>query len=108
PAARAARGRSRFSRTIEARYWRTDTNGPNAAQEESSMVYAPAAVTADQLTRLRDAFAGEIVTPADEGYDEARRLWNAVHDLRPAAVLRPTTSAEVATAIRFARDNDLP
>ena len=48
------------------------------------MVQATAALTADQLTRLRDTFRGEIVTPADEGYDEARRLWNAIHDRRPA------------------------
>jgi FAD/FMN-containing dehydrogenase len=71
------------------------------------MVQAPAALTGDQLSRLRDAFGGEIVTPADDGYDEARRLWNAVHDLRPAVVVRPTTANEVATAIRFARDHDL-
>jgi len=64
-------------------------------------------LTGDQLGRLRDAFDGEIVTPADDGYDGARRLWNAVHDRRPAVIVRPTTTAEVATAIRFARDEDL-
>ncbi len=71
------------------------------------MVQPPAALTGDQLSRLRDAFRGEIVTPDDEGYDEARRLWNAVHDRRPAVIVRPTTTGEVATAIRFARDHDL-
>ena len=64
-------------------------------------------LTGEQLARLRDAFDGEIVTPTDDGYDEARRLWNAVHDRRPAVIVRPTTTAEVATAIRFARDHDL-
>jgi FAD/FMN-containing dehydrogenase len=64
-------------------------------------------LTGDQLNGLRDAFRGEIVTPTDGGYDEARRLWNAVHDRRPAVVVRPTTTDEVATAIRFARDHDL-
>ena len=71
------------------------------------MVQAPAALTVNQLSRLRDAFHGEIVTPDDGGYDEARRLWNAVHDRRPAVLVRPTTTDEVATAIRFARDHDL-
>lgn len=61
----------------------------------------------DQLRRLRAAFSGEIVTPADDGYDEARRLWNAMFDRMPAAVVRPRTSEEVATAIRFAREQDL-
>src|SRR5687768_8147893 len=61
----------------------------------------------DQLRRLRAAFGGEIVTPADGTYDEARRLWNAMFDRRPAALVRPTSSAEVATVIRFAREHDL-
>ena len=64
-------------------------------------------LTDDKLARLRDTFAGEVVTPADDGYDEARRLWNAVHDRRPAVIVRPTTTDGVASAIRFARDHDL-
>ena len=71
------------------------------------MVQATATLTNGQLSRLRETFDGEIVTPDDNGYDEARRLWNAVHDRRPAVIVRPTTTTEVATAIRFARDHDL-
>jgi FAD/FMN-containing dehydrogenase len=65
------------------------------------------ALTGDQLRSLKEAFGGEVVTPTDEGYDEARRLWNSVHDRRPAALVRPRSAGEVATAIRFARDRDL-
>jgi FAD/FMN-containing dehydrogenase len=65
------------------------------------------ALTGDELRSLKEAFGGEIVTPTDEGYDEARRLWNSVHDRRPAALVRPRSAGEVATAIRFARDHDL-
>ena len=64
-------------------------------------------LTGDQLTRLRASFDGPIITPADGTYDDARRLWNAVHDRRPAVIVRPRSSAEVATAIRFAREHDL-
>jgi hypothetical protein len=67
------------------------------------MVHAPAGLTGAQLTRLRDVFGGEIVTPADDDYDDARRLWNAVHDKRPAVIVRPTTNDEVAIAVRFAQ-----
>jgi FAD/FMN-containing dehydrogenase len=71
------------------------------------MIQASAGLTSVQLARLRDSFGGEIVTPADESYDEARRLWNAMHDRRPAVIVRPESADQVATAIRFARDHDL-
>ena len=56
------------------------------------MVQSTTGLTRDQAGRLRDAFAGEIVTPADTSYDEARRLWNAVHERRPAVIVRPGTA----------------
>ncbi len=62
---------------------------------------------AEPLEQLRSAFSGEIVTAADDSYDEARRLWNSVHDRRPAALARPRSREDVAAAIRFARDHDL-
>ena len=58
------------------------------------------------LDRLRRT-CGEVITPGDSTYDDARRLWNALHDRRPAVIVRPTTAQKVATAIRFAREHDL-
>ncbi len=49
----------------------------------------------------------EVLMPEDAGYDDGRRLWNAVHDRRPALIARPSTAEEVATAVRFAREHDL-
>jgi len=40
-------------------------------------------------------------------YDDARLVWNAVIDRRPAIVVRPTTEPDVIAAVRFARDSDL-
>jgi len=37
----------------------------------------------------------------------ARRLWNAIHDRRPAAIARPANAQEVAAAIAFGRARDL-
>ncbi len=59
------------------------------------------------IDRLRRSFSGEVILPADAPYDDARRLWNALHDRRPAMIVRPTSPEEVATAIRFGRDHDL-
>jgi FAD/FMN-containing dehydrogenase len=60
------------------------------------------------LASFRDAFSGEIVLPGDAGYDPARAVWNGMIDRRPAIVVRPTTSADVVEAVRFAREQDLP
>ncbi len=71
------------------------------------MVDAAAALPPRALDQLRRSFGGDIITPTDAGYDDARRLWNAIHDRRPAAIVRPTSAAEVATAVRFGRDRGL-
>jgi len=68
---------------------------------------AHAALRARDLDPLRRSFGGDIVTPADGGYDEARRLWDSLYDHRPALVVRPTDAGEVAVAIRFARERGL-
>jgi hypothetical protein len=57
---------------------------------------------------LAEGFAGELVLPGDAGYDSARAVWNGMVDRRPAVVARPAAAADVATAIRFARERDLP
>jgi hypothetical protein len=46
-------------------------------------------------------FAGSLMRPDDHGYDDARRLWNAAFDRRPAFIARCTSTADVASAIRF-------
>jgi FAD/FMN-containing dehydrogenase len=70
------------------------------------MAEATAPLAPRHLDQLRRA-VGEVVTPDDPTYDEARRLWNAIHDRRPAVIVRPTTATRVATAVRFAREHDL-
>jgi FAD/FMN-containing dehydrogenase len=60
-----------------------------------------------QLNGLRDIFAGEIIAPDHAGYDNARRVWNATFDRRPAVVVRPSSVDDVVAAIRFARERDL-
>jgi FAD/FMN-containing dehydrogenase len=70
------------------------------------MPEATGQLTPHHLDQLRRA-CGEVITADDGAYDEARRLWNALHDRRPAVIVRPTTATKVATAVRFARDHDL-
>jgi FAD/FMN-containing dehydrogenase len=63
--------------------------------------------TREHVSRLRERFGGEVITPGDGAYDDARRVWNAVFDRRPAILVRPTSVEDVATAIRFGRERQL-
>ena len=61
------------------------------------------------VQELREAVQGEILTPRDDGYAEASRIWNGAHDgRRPPLVVRCTGAADVIAAVGFARSNDLP
>ena len=56
---------------------------------------------------LRRQFAGDVLVPGGPGYDEGRRVFNAMIDRRPAVIARCTTSADVAAAVSTARDHGL-
>jgi len=56
---------------------------------------------------LAEAVHGKVVEPGDSEYDEARALFNAMIDRRPAAIAYCVDEADVAAAIGFARDRGL-
>ena len=59
------------------------------------------------LRHLGESLSGELIVPGDPGYDDARRIFNAMHDQRPAAIARCATAGDVAAAVRFARHHGL-
>jgi hypothetical protein len=61
-----------------------------------------------ELNGLREAVAGRVVAPDQDGYDAARAAWQRMCDPRPAVVVEATGVADVVAAIRFAREHDLP
>jgi FAD/FMN-containing dehydrogenase len=52
-------------------------------------------------------FRGDLITPDHHDYDDARAVWNGTVDRRPRLIARCSGTADVAAAVRFARDNDL-
>ncbi|MFC8665589.1 FAD-binding oxidoreductase [Streptomyces sp. NPDC057199] len=59
------------------------------------------------LAALREDLAGDVLAPGDPGYDEARTVFNAMIDRRPAVIAQCANEADVARSVRFARDLDL-
>ena len=52
-------------------------------------------------------FRGDLITAEHVDYDDARAVWNGTVDRRPRLIARCTGAADVAAAVRFARDRDL-
>ncbi|MGZ6586181.1 MAG: FAD-binding oxidoreductase [Solirubrobacteraceae bacterium] len=50
---------------------------------------------------------GAVLRPGDEGYDDARSIWNGLIDRRPALIVQCTGAADVVDAVNFARDEGL-
>ena len=59
------------------------------------------------LIALRPALRGSLCLEDEAGYDEARTIWNAMIDRRPAAVVRCHGASDVMRAVRLARDHGL-
>jgi FAD/FMN-containing dehydrogenase len=59
-------------------------------------------------TELGTAFGGELIGPESASYDEARALFNAMIDKRPALIARCASIADIVATIRFAQEHDLP
>ena len=52
----------------------------------------------------RAQISGGVLGRADEAYDDARKVWNATVDRRPALIARCLTDGDVQAAVRFAAD----
>jgi hypothetical protein len=70
-------------------------------------VIRPASAAAAARQELAD-FEGRLIGPDDADYEEARKVYNAMIDKRPALIARCAGARDVARAVSFARDHDLP
>ena len=59
------------------------------------------------VEQLRARVRGSVLCPGHEGYDEARKIPNAMIDRRPALIVRSTGAADVVSSVCFAREHNL-
>jgi FAD/FMN-containing dehydrogenase len=62
----------------------------------------------NDLAAFQRTHGGDVITPSDARYDQARRVWNAMIDRRPALIARPRTADDVVACVAFAREQRLP
>jgi FAD/FMN-containing dehydrogenase len=62
---------------------------------------------ADTIEACKHSLRGTLLQPDERGYDEARALWNAMIDRRPALIARCLGVADVIACVHFARQHDL-
>lgn len=60
-----------------------------------------------ETEELQRSLRGDLLLPGEPDYDAARKIWNAMIDKRPAMIARCAGSADVRTAVNFARDHGL-
>jgi FAD/FMN-containing dehydrogenase len=56
---------------------------------------------------LAGTVRGDLITPGDPGYDQARAVYNAMIDRHPAAIVRVRDTADVISCVRFARQHGI-
>jgi FAD/FMN-containing dehydrogenase len=61
----------------------------------------------DTTEKLKDNLKGRMVLPDNPGYNEARKIWNAMIDRRPAVIVQCAEADDLPHAIAFARANGL-
>jgi FAD/FMN-containing dehydrogenase len=69
------------------------------------MTITSAGLGTDAYQQLAAALHGSLIGPADPGYDQARAVYNAMIDKRPAAIARCADAADVIACVRFGREH---
>jgi len=66
-----------------------------------------ATLDAEAIEGFVEGVRGPVLRPGDQGYDDARAIWNALIDRRPALIVQCTGAADVVDAVNFAREQGL-
>jgi FAD/FMN-containing dehydrogenase len=78
---------------------------PDPTSEEDDMTQLLGDAT---INELEGGLRGSLVRPGDDGYEEARHIWNGAIDKHPAMIVRPAGTDDVVRTVRFAASEGMP
>src|SRR4051794_14769687 len=61
----------------------------------------------DAIAKFRSELRGQVIEPGDREYEDARQVYNGMISRKPALIARCADVADVMTAIRFAREQEI-
>ncbi|QCB44591.1 FAD-binding oxidoreductase [Hydrogenophaga sp. PAMC20947] len=69
---------------------------------------SPSGALARSLAAFKSRLSGELLTPLDAAYNDARFVWNGMIDRHPLAISRCKSIADVVASVRFAGESGWP
>ncbi len=84
-----------------------ETSALRETDHRSGAVMTTAGLDSSAVDALRGDVRGDVLVAGDSSYDDARALYNAMIDKRPAVIARCHDVADVMAAVRFGRGQGL-
>lgn len=63
-------------------------------------------MSAESIETLASQVRGQVILPGQASYDTARTVYNAIHDRRPAMIVKARDTADVVAVVNFARQHE--
>ena len=103
--------RSAMALSVSAAFSSCNRQPPEATQAEAGIRAVSLDRSEIELERaavreLGEGLSGPVLLSGDPQYDAARKIWNGMHDKRPALIARCLSNDDVSQAVSFARDNN--
>ncbi|SEG25050.1 FAD-binding oxidoreductase [Marinobacterium lutimaris] len=78
-----------------------------ADSQVRSLSGTPVSLNDEQLAEIQGAIHGQVICPGDTAYDQSREIWNAMIDRKPGLILVCSGTADVMSAVAYARKHNL-
>lgn len=78
-----------------------------ADSQVRSLSGTPVSLNDEQLAEIQGAIHGHVICPGDAAYDQSREIWNAMIDRKPGLILVCSGTADVMSAVAYARKHNL-